>query len=933
MTLSFSALLPLLRRAMAISAHLVFWGYNAVFIALLYFGLIPLELGHLVDDVQRGSVPVTMIGILLVGAAVPLACTVFALIKVRRRPRALLALFFGVEAPVLLVTLFLGVFHRSLTPAVTMLLVGFFAGALAQAIQSLRRAGDQAPPTPRNTAGQLALLMLNAMGLVCGLYLAGLLLFFVPPWAQGVIAVLQDDGLYRELYRALTQLRAIHLLGLLLGLGSAVLVAGVPIGLVTLPVTRGYRGCVLMARQGGLAAALLTVGFTMAGCVLALVFSTKQPQRMAFEATDSAPTTHQDRLRWLSESDDIRQGLIQTYLKRHLYLGTDRGLHVIEHLYTEVGFEHATAQHVQGAFNSWARPFIFDDHSRAMSEAEALKRYQAYFDAPLTADAAEAVQDALRNNRPLLSHGAAGRRDEGMSRVHRIAQHIRVRPDGSSATIEVQDAYQSQIQQDSEVWLSFELPPTAALTGLWMGPSPNRAEAFPFTVSPRGAARRVYEAQVRRRIDPALLEQVGPRQFRLRIFPIPGKDGAEAAPIVYVWTQYQALPGPDGWPSPRLLKARNVIFPDSAVRTIDAQPSSHASWTPARIAAAPTQPRRAWRHEVGPGLSIFATPLSDEQPQLPAGRRFGVIIDRSLSMASVRDQVQDTLHALQRRLGPYNQVDVLLTSAPTRGEPPAVLPLGEVDATQLLMFGGQGVQVLFEQAQALLRGRDGLIIITDGADSGLNAAPNTVLATDAPIFILALNGAPPSVPDALTKTVLASGGDTLTNVSQLWAALAGAAHPPSLPDIGSDVGLVGVADGWAFLLGPSPERSPLAPQPEGAAIAASWFIRAHTQAQSQPSVATLDRLHNLARETPVVTPYSSMIVLVNDAQREQLRRASRQADRFKRHDTDNEAPLAHPLSLDGNLSGAPEPGTWALLMLAGAGLSARRRRRGLSGSP
>ncbi|CAN0584471.1 unnamed protein product, partial [Laminaria digitata] len=187
------------------------------------------------------------------------------------------------------------------------------------------------------------------------------------------------------------------LLGLLLGVGSAVLLAGVPIGLVTLPVTRGYRGCAQMARQGGLAAALLTVGLSMAGCVLALVFSTKQPQRMAFEATDAPPATNQDRLRWLSEAADIREGLVQTYLKRHLYLGTDRGLHVVEHLYMEVGFERATAQQVQGAFNSWGRPFIFDDHSRSMSEAEALKRYQAYFDAPLTADAAEEVQDALRN--------------------------------------------------------------------------------------------------------------------------------------------------------------------------------------------------------------------------------------------------------------------------------------------------------------------------------------------------------------------------------------------------------------------------------------------------------------------------------------------------------------------------------------------------------
>lgn len=43
-------------------------------------------------------------------------------------------------------------------------------------------------------------------------------------------------------------------------------------------------------------------------------------------------------------------------------------------------------------------------------------------------------------------------------------------------------------------------------------------------VSPRGAARRVYEESLRKNIDPALIEKVGLNTYTLRVFPIPSKS-------------------------------------------------------------------------------------------------------------------------------------------------------------------------------------------------------------------------------------------------------------------------------------------------------------------------------------------------------------------------------------------------------------------------
>jgi len=81
-----------------------------------------------------------------------------------------------------------------------------------------------------------------------------------------------------------------------------------------------------------------------------------------------------------------------------------------------------------------------------------------------------------------------------------------------------------------------------------------------------------------------------------------------------------------------------------------------------------------------------------------------------------------------------------------------------------------------------------------------------------------------------------------------------------------------------------------------------------------PNNRTLDKLHQLATSHDVVTPYSSMIVLVNDRQKEALKRESESNDRFKREGRSGEEALSRP----GNplVSGVPEPHEWLLIILS-----------------
>ena len=87
-----------------------------------------------------------------------------------------------------------------------------------------------------------------------------------------------------------------------------------------------------------------------------------------------------------------------------------------------------------------------------------------------------------------------------------------------------------------------KLPALRPITGLWLGASSEIAEADRFVVAPRGAAQQVYRAQVQRRIDPALLEQVGPEQYRLRAFPIlPPERGTAKKSMDCQWHPGQPL--------------------------------------------------------------------------------------------------------------------------------------------------------------------------------------------------------------------------------------------------------------------------------------------------------------------------------------------------------------------------------------------------------
>jgi putative PEP-CTERM system integral membrane protein len=85
------------------------------------------------------------------------------------------------------------------------------------------------------------------------------------------------------------------------------------------------------------------------------------------------------------------------------------------------------------------------------------------------------------------------------------------------------------------------------------------------------------------------------------------------------------------------------------------------------------------------------------------------------------------------------------------------------------------------------------------------------------------------------------------------------------------------------------------------------------------SLEELDAIHAIAKTHDIVTPYSSMIVLVNERQEEALKNAESKSDRFDREVESGNEQLSKPFD-PLTVSGVPEPEEWMLMGLCAIGL-------------
>lgn len=852
----------------------LFWIFNVSALFIIYVGIMPFVAPAMVADALAGEVPFNFMAPFMGLVLIPTICTIVGALPQRKRFISRSQLFYAIEAPLVLVCLIRFVALRDLTPATALLFTIAILGAsitghwLFRELQPRLKAIDGV-----HLAG---LTLMSAISL----YLMAILSFYILPVLWVVVIYLFPVLFYSTLVFPLT---AVFVGFALMPIGMAIFYC------------RSWRQSVqeFAASYGKTWAGVVPIVTLLVttGLLLNLL---QQPQQKAFELLKTPPQTEQARQELIQQSDTIRRGLLNAYLAPYRYPWmNDRH---IESIYQyPLNFSETTAQNLQILYNTLTAPFRYQGNEGDRERAANL--YTQFFDTPIQRGELSAIQTALTSTF-LRTEAKAGLLDINQRRVWLAEQEITVKPQGDFAEVELHEIYRNHTIEQQEILYYFSLPESAVITGLWLGETGDRNQRFTHVVAPRGAAQEVYNQEVQRRVDPALLEQVGPRNYRLRAFPIPPQGQGE----MHLWLTYTVLQQSEGWQLPQLHERRNLFWTSQTKRVVNGKRgSAKDEWLPASLPAKDVKPIA---HQVilPGGNSVQAKPFSGTE-QLPQGKRFAIVLDGSYSMNQQRQEVIRTFEWLQANVLKQNTADLYLTSAQP-AKPQRLDNLQNFQPKKAVFYGTLQPKQMLQQFQQLQNNTqyDAILLMTDTGSYELTEDSKSTLVMSAPLWLVHLGGFQPAYDDATLQAIQDSGGGVATQLQTVLYRLG------TQPTLGASA--IHYSDGYAWFLTSSTAK-PAAIDPFSPLAARQWITHlSRTNKPDQPQ--EFDAIHAVAKQYDLVTPYSSMLVLVNNAQRQQLKQAEQRSDRFQREVEDQQLP--QPSNLNPPVSAVPEPAEWLLLV-------------------
>ncbi|MBE9116276.1 TIGR02921 family PEP-CTERM protein [Lusitaniella coriacea LEGE 07157] len=945
----------------------IFWIWNLTFLLVVWVGIfphiaIPLTQAIIAGEIE-GEILVPLVG--LIGT--PTICTIIGAIRFRDRALELMRLFYGVEAPLLLLCLVRLFVLRELTPA-SLLIVGTVFACIAaflvellwgyshqSSVISQQSSVNQAryiPPLrfhPTSPASHFPRLLswlqvaLHGLMLFVGLYAGVVLLFYAVPVAAALLEEFFSfrwiNGFLWEIRNSLWSAFWYIPIASILFTGSVSLFIAMPSALAGLFVHSGQRILRLFSAQYGRSrTAIISLGVVTAWIGLFLVLQ-NQPQTHAFKLLENPPQTDSERQELLEKSDTIRKGLVNAYLSSYRYLGTWDESNQIRTMYKYTfNLPEPALEVLQASYNQLISPFLYQG-DRA-DEKKAQNLYAQFFDTPLQKRDRAAVLHALKST-AILDDAKAGVLNINQEKVWLQQQAVNITERGDWADVELHEVYRNKTIDVEEIFYSFSLPESAVLTGVWLGDTDDLNKRFPFRISPRGAAQKVYNSQVNRPrpVDPALLEQVGPRQYRLRAFPIPPKlqsrerrNNTTRPTELHLWLTYKVMRQGKGWSLPVLAEKRNIFWTEKTERLRNGKKVKgfEGDWLEASIPATQQPPTQ---HQVTlDGYQIAAKPLAEGDYAFPENQHFAVILDTSRSMGNHRKDTIKIVNWLKKRgfadnRFANNDADLYL-SASTGKEPERIDDLSTFKPKKVAFYGTLQLKDMLRQF-AQLKGNtayDGIILVSDEGSYELSKDKGDVPAMSAPLWVVHLGKPAAAYDDKTLKAIQDSGGGVATDLEGVLQRMATTAKLQNT----QAATIASVVDGykWSVEKAEGDATSQTGFEP----LAARMLVRQLSRETDGTQVAQLDAIHAIAKRHKIVTPYSSAIVLVNDEQRKLLAEAEADADRFDRKVEDGNEQLNKPNS-PLNATGVPEPGSLiglgaiALFLVANRTLSNKHRSK------
>ncbi len=729
---------------------------------------------------------------------------------------------------------------------------------------------------------------------------------------------------------------------------------------VTAPIIAGrafFHSLRIAFKTGGRWAAWAVSLVPVVGVILLVLLSLRQPQVETFALLEKPPASLQQAQALLQQQDKLRAGLLNAYLAPYRYLSAVGEVRHVSDLYRySLSMNQDAAWKFEQAYEYVILPFLYipahptqlnsPDNSVFTDDAnQAASLYQNFFDRPILQGEQREIVAAVRansnGNQAEVAWQAVDDREVLLTR-----QEVNINEQGDWADVEIHEVYENRTGARQEVLYYFNLPKSAVVTGLWLGPTADRSQAYAYQVAPRGAAQATYRNEIRLNMDPALVEQIGPRQYRLRAFPVeprrwnPDSNQLGPGPELHLWMTYRVMAQDNAWPLPQLAQKFNVYWDGSSTRLINGIPSPAgvATWLPESFPATQAVQPAAHRIDFPNGQTVIARPVTATQTSPSVdGLRLAVVLDRSYSMNDHSQDVKAAITYLKNMTKLRSEPDIYLTASVYRGESPSQIKLASFNSDQVVNVGGQNAATLLAQFEELQSGKeyDAILVLTDASGFELGQSNVNLNVPDAPVWIVHLGGGfPLGYDDATQQAIQASGGGAASSLDEALTRFNATR---------SGAGQLDIVDGYQWQTLPTSQANAHAgviQANEGqaqskdagfAALAARRVILAEMfkNKGSLDQLSTLDQLHQLAIDNSIVTPYSSMLVLVDNRQQALLNQLSEQADRFQREVED----LGNTSRVNPNIiTGVPEPQEWLLMALAVLTLAFAYRKK-LTGKP
>lgn len=528
----------------------IFWGYNALFLLFIFMFVVSLfdtSVRHQLLD-NLGSVGAVRTLLFASLVCVPVLSVTYALKnKLYDMPRELAKLFFVLEVPLL----FLLYFPLSLSLTLSLaswffltllLLVPFILYSYAPQTRALQDS------TTWQTGVRMCLEQLVAMS---SSYLSLLFSFYVP-LILGNVAQVFFSNIFSSYYYGLPDIGDIvsKLFAATFGLIALLLVALA----ILLPFFISYIfwRSFFSTRQhlipGYTPSSLRTFNFIFAGIIifvfLALSYQ-RDTQKYLTRLADLRASSNFEVSKTIAaelypHKEELRQSILDlaNHYRRYLFTKDDTSL---KYAYQQVfGLGESTSELIQNSFLVLAYPFVYQGGSTNYSQS-ADNFYYLFGDYPQSYPnyMPPVVQSVKLSTRTIAAA---------------------VSPNVPVATVSIEDAYLNTQWNQQEVVYEFTLPSEAVITDLKLGPNLE----YPGVIAPKGAARNVYEREVRKSRDPVLLEYVGPGKYRLRVFPIPGKsDTSLGGQLQKIKFTYLVGLAPLGVPLPVITLRTNLSETDA----------------------------------------------------------------------------------------------------------------------------------------------------------------------------------------------------------------------------------------------------------------------------------------------------------------------------------------------------------------------------------